>query len=142
MQNIIAMLHVQAVSVLNIKALIPVVLDNLLPNYNRWKTLFLNTLSKYKLIDHVINDVSAAIAIDLHWHRMDCIVRSWLYGTIVTDHIEIATTAAPTACSLWCGLEDQFISHKETCTMILDAEFRTLVQGNLSVLNTVAVSRP
>jgi hypothetical protein len=74
---IVAVLHVQAVSVLNIKALIPVVLDNLLRNYNRWKTLFLNTT-----------------------------VRSWLYDTAVSNLIEIATTPSSIACSLWCGLED------------------------------------
>jgi hypothetical protein len=86
---IVAVLHVQAVSVLNIKALIPVVLDNLLPNYNQWKTLFLNT-----------------IVADLHWRSMDYTVRSWLYDTTVSNLIEIATTPSSIACSLWCGLED------------------------------------
>jgi hypothetical protein len=91
-QAVIPVLHVQEVSVLNIKALVPVILDNLSLNYNQWKTLFLNTFGMYKLTDHVIDDVS----VDSHWRRMDCTMRSWLYGTIVLDLIEVATTAAPT----------------------------------------------
>jgi hypothetical protein len=129
-QAVASVLHVQPISVLNIKALIPVILDNLSPNYNRWKTLFLNTLGKYELTDHVIDYVVAA---DPHWRRMDCTVRSWLYSIVVPDLIEITTTATPTNRSLWRGLEDQFVGHKETRTMILDAEFHTFVQGNLFV---------
>jgi hypothetical protein len=52
--TIVAALHAQAVGVLNIKALVPVVLDNLSPNYTWWKTLFLNTLGKYELSSHVL----------------------------------------------------------------------------------------
>jgi hypothetical protein len=52
----VATLHAQAVAVLNIKSMIPVLLDNLSPNYSRWKVLFLNTLGKYELIDHVLVD--------------------------------------------------------------------------------------
>jgi hypothetical protein len=125
-------LHAQAISVLDIKALIPVVLDNLSPNYNRWKTLFLNTLGKYKLTDHVINNVSTAIAANLHWRSMDCPVRSWLYGTVMSNLIEIATTPSSIARSLWRGLEDQIVGNKETCAMFLDAEFRMFIQGELS----------
>jgi hypothetical protein len=36
-------------------------------------------------------------------------------------------TAHPTACSIWHSLEDQFIDHKKTCAMILDAEFHTFI---------------
>jgi hypothetical protein len=92
-QAVVPVLHVQEVSVLNIKALI---LDNLSLNYNQWKTLFLNTFGMYKLTDHVIGDVS----VDPHWRRMDCTMRSWLYGTIVLDLIDVTTTAAPTTRSL------------------------------------------
>jgi hypothetical protein len=35
--------------------------------------------------------------------------------------------------TIWLGLEEQFIGNKETHAIILDAEFRTLVQGDLSV---------
>jgi hypothetical protein len=84
-------------------------------------------------MDHVINDISAAVIADLHWRRMDYAVHAWLYSTVTPDLIEIATTPSPIARSLWHGLEDEFISNKETRAMILDAEFRTFVQGELSI---------
>jgi hypothetical protein len=64
---------------------------------------------------------------------MDFTIRSWLYDTITPDLIEIATTPHPMTHSLWLGLEDQFIRNRETCTTILDAEFRTFVQGDISI---------
>jgi hypothetical protein len=34
---------------------------------------------------------------------------------------------------VWLGLEQQFLGNKETRALLLDAEFRTFVQGNLSI---------
>jgi hypothetical protein len=102
----VAALHAQAVSVLNVKAMIPIFLNNLSPHYNWWKTLFLNMLSNYEHSDHVLIDVTPDVIVDPHWRQMDCIVRSWLYGTIAPNLIEVASTPHPTARSLWLGLEE------------------------------------
>ena len=64
---------------------------------------------------------------------MDCTVKSWLFGTVSSDFIEVVSTASPTSRTIWLGLEEQFIGNKETRAIILDAKFRTLVQGDLSV---------
>jgi hypothetical protein len=72
---------------------------------------------------------------------MDCTVHPWQNSIVATSLIEITTTALPMACSIWCGLEDQFIDHKETHAMILDAEFRTSIQGELFFLTTVVISK-
>lgn len=40
---------------------------------------------------------------------------------------------APTARRVWLGLERQFIGNREHRTMILNAEFCALVQGDLEV---------
>jgi hypothetical protein len=42
---------------------------------------------------------------------MDCTVRSWLYDSVAPDLIEIASKAQHTACSIWLGLEDQFVDN-------------------------------
>lgn len=104
-QAAVVALHAQTVAVLNIKALISVVLDNISPNYTRWKTL-LNNTDKYELSDHVVEDVRPEVVVDPHWRCMDCTVRSWLYVSVAPDLIEIASTAQHTACSIWLGLED------------------------------------
>ena len=49
-------LHQQAISVLNIKALIPVTLDLTAGNYTRWRGMFLVVLGKYALTDHMLSD--------------------------------------------------------------------------------------
>jgi hypothetical protein len=63
---VVAALHVQAVVVLHIKSMIPVLLDNLSPNYSQWKVLFLNTLVKYELVDHILLDPPPAEVVDPH----------------------------------------------------------------------------
>jgi hypothetical protein len=79
------------------------------------------------------SDVPLEVAADPKWKHMDCTMRSWLYGIINPDLIEISSTGVPTASSIWLGLEDQFVDNKETRAMILDAEFHTFVQGELSI---------
>ncbi|KAL6639655.1 hypothetical protein ACP70R_023385 [Stipagrostis hirtigluma subsp. patula] len=121
------------VAVQNIKAFIPIVLDITTSNYTKWKTLFLNTLGKYELADHVLEDVPAEDSITPHWTRMDCTVRGWLYSTISADLLEIVMDPKPTAHAVWLGLEEQFVGNKEQCAMILDTQFGTFVQGDLSI---------
>ena len=43
-----------ALTILNIKVLVHVVLDRAANNYSRWHTLFLFILGKYALTDHVL----------------------------------------------------------------------------------------
>jgi hypothetical protein len=124
-------LHAQGVAVPNIKTMIPLVLEQTSTFYSRWRTIFLNTVAKYALDCLVLSDDD--FSTDPHWHHMDCTVKSWLYGTVSPDLIEAVSTASPTSRSIWLGLEDQFIGNKETRAILLDAEFRTLVQGDLSI---------
>ncbi|GJM87800.1 hypothetical protein PR202_ga03793 [Eleusine coracana subsp. coracana] len=49
-------LHSQAMAVLKIKALVLITLDLASANFSRWRTLFVNTLKKYALTDHVFED--------------------------------------------------------------------------------------
>jgi hypothetical protein len=76
-------LHTQAVSVLNVKALVPVTLDLTAGNYTRWRGLFFVTLGKYALTDYVVLDTPPTNQPD--WMQMDCVVLGWLYGTISAD---------------------------------------------------------
>lgn len=97
-------LHVQAVAVSNIKTMIPLELHQASPHYNRWRLLFLNTLSKYGLDTLVLSD--ADVSTDTHWHRMDCTVKSWLYSTVSSDLIEAVSTSAPTSRSFGWALKN------------------------------------
>jgi hypothetical protein len=129
-----AALHAQAVAILNVKSLVPIVLDFTSPHFNRWRGLFLNTLERYALVDHVLSDDDRSN--DTMWKRMDCTVLSWLYGTINPELLEVVMNRdddPPIARLVWLGLEQQFIGNKESRALLLDAEFRTFVQGSLSI---------
>jgi hypothetical protein len=69
-------LHAQDVPVFNIKTMTPLVLEQTSAFYSHQCTVFLNTVTKYAL-DCPDDDFS----MDPHWHRMDCNVMSWLFGT-------------------------------------------------------------
>ena len=73
-------LHAQAVAVQNIRHLVRVVLDVTSGSFARWREQFLLALGKYSLQGHVLQDDRPLNSPD--WERMDCVVRSWLYGTL------------------------------------------------------------
>ena len=67
---------------------------------------------------------------------MDCVVRSWLYGTLSGDLVDIVlarSAGGATARSAWLAIEAQFLGNREARALILDAKFRTFVQGDLSI---------
>ena len=76
-------LHAQAVGVQNIRGLVPIVLDSSADNYSRWRESFLLTLGKFSLQDHILYDGPAPAVPD--WIRMDCVVSSWIHGTVSSD---------------------------------------------------------
>jgi len=122
-------LHAQAVAVQSIRSLIPVVLDVNSGSYSRWREQFL-TFGKYSLQTHIFNDHPAAPSAD--WIRMDCVVRSWLYGTLFGDFVDIVmarSDGGATARSAWLAIEAQFLGNREARALILDAKFRTFCAG-------------
>jgi hypothetical protein len=119
------------VAVQNIRALIPVVLDLTAGNYNRWRDQFLLTVGKYSLQDHVLQNDSAPSFPD--WQRMDCVVKSWIFGTITDDLAASISSRNSTARVAWLAVESQFLNNKETRALLLEAKFRNFVQGDLSV---------
>lgn len=75
--------------ILNVKSFVPVTLDLIFSHYNRWCGLFLNTLERYALADHVLNDED--FFYDIVWKCMDCTMPSWLYGNITSELHKVVT---------------------------------------------------
>jgi len=126
-------LHAQAVAVQNIRSLIPILLDLNAGNYARWRDQFLLTAGKFSLEDHVLRDPPACVFPD--WTRMDCVVKSWIYGTVSNDLADTAMERDTTARAAWLALETQFLGNRETRVLYLDAQFRQFVQGDLSIVD-------
>ena len=126
-----AAVHAMAIAVLNIKVLVPLVLDRAADNYNRWRSMFLVVLGKYALTDHVLSDVVNADR--PAWVQMNCTVLTWIYCTIHADLQQSTMNRKPTARGAWTYLENEFLGQRESCALLLSAEFRTAKQGSASI---------
>lgn len=127
----VANLHAQASAVQNIRSLVPIVLEPLSTNYSKWRRHHLLVLGRYALTDHVTSDMTHP---DVPaWHRMDCVVLSWIFNAVSSELMESITTRnGMTARTTWLGVERQILGHREMRALHLDAEFRNFVQGTLS----------
>ena len=55
---------------------------------------------------------------------MDCVVKSWILGSISDDLADTISAGAISARDAWHAVETQFLGNCETCALYLDAEFR------------------
>ena len=123
--------HAAAIAVLNIKVLVPVVLDRTANNYNRWRALFLVVLGKYALTDHVLTDMVNANRPACV--QMNCTILTWIYGMINADLQQSTMLKNPNARVAWLHLEDEFLGQRESRALLLSTEFRTAKQGSSSI---------
>lgn len=124
-------LPTQAVNVASIRTHVPIVLSLADSNYGLWRELFLTTLGKYELTAHVAGGTSGAV--DSNWTRDDFTVKSWLYGSISTELLTMVACSSSSAAAIWTALENLFRDNKKARAIHLEAEFRALAQGNLSI---------
>jgi hypothetical protein len=127
--TVIAGLHLQATTVLNVRQLMNIVLDSS-TNYACWRDLMEQALQRYTLIKHVTDDTPSN---DPGWIQMDNIVLNWISNSISTDLHQVVRERGCTARHLWLTIENQFLGNREQRTLHLDATFRTFVQHDLSV---------
>ena len=77
---------------------------------------------------------------------MDCCVLTWVYCTISNDLQQSLMIRDPAARDAWLYLEGEFLGQRESRALLLEAEFRSFKQGDLSVtdychrLETMAAS--
>jgi hypothetical protein len=113
MHEAVALLHLhsEAVVVHNIRLLVPIVLDLVANNYTHWREQFLLIVGKFSLQDHVECDSPAVILPNLD--RMDCVVRSWIYGAISNDLVETVLQPGTSARVIRLAVESQFLDNRE-----------------------------
>jgi hypothetical protein len=64
---------------------------------------------------------------------MDNVVKSWIWGTISPDLLDVVRQRGHTTHDTWLVLENNFLGNHETRALQIDATFQSFVQGNLSV---------
>jgi hypothetical protein len=72
------------------------------PHYKRWCYLFLLTLCRYALDDHILSDVAD---LSIYWARLDNIMVAWILITLSPDLHEIIRELMKTACQAWLAPE-------------------------------------
>jgi hypothetical protein len=134
----------QATAVVNVKAIIPIILDKATNTYTKWRGLFLIVLGKYALTHHVLKD--EVLPQRPAWLQADCVVLTWIYGTVSGNLQQSLMIRQRRAREAWCYLEDEFLGQKESRALLLETQFRNLRQDSLSItdfchrLETMAAS--
>lgn len=65
---------------------------------------------------------------------MDCIVKSWLLGTISDNLAETISMCGASTGTALLDIKSQILGNRETQVLYLDAQFRNFSQGDLSIL--------
>ncbi|XP_072146370.1 uncharacterized protein [Setaria viridis] len=117
---------IAVVQTVNISSHVPILLDLLDPNYSQWRCFF----------DTVLDDlVKSPMPIEqrtAEWRQIDCCLVNWLYTTVNKNVFDIIYNPRASAFSVWTDIEGLFRDHKLQ-RAVLEAEFRSLNQGNLSI---------
>ena len=62
---------------------------------------------------------------------MNCVIKSWIIGTIAADIADAADSHDASTRAAWLAIEEQFLGHRESRAIYRDAEFRNFCQGNV-----------
>jgi hypothetical protein len=122
----------------NIKSHVPLILDIVNPNYLEWRCFFDSVLGKFGLQSHIADAPSAAQRADPDWIMIDQCLLNWIYNTITRDVLRIIRVPGTTAYSIWAAIVDLFRDHQLHRAVYLEAEYRSLYQGDLSITDYTA----
>ncbi|KAL9995939.1 putative RNA-directed DNA polymerase [Helianthus debilis subsp. tardiflorus] len=137
-----------AVTVSNIKTLIPVTLEMESAQYTTWSELFRLQCRAFLVSNHLLPNTKPTAsapsndgkdkqekqtppAVD-SWERLDAIVLQWIYGTISSDLLHTIFKTNTTAYDAWHALELIFQDNKATRAIHLKNKFSNTRLENFS----------
>ena len=103
-----------AMNVASVKTHVPVVLDLSKSNYAKWRMLVAILLGKYELSNHVAAQ-TPVVERTAEWNREDFIVRSWLYGSISEEILDIIMAEDQTAYDAYMLIRNLFQIGRASC---------------------------
>ncbi|XP_021997868.1 uncharacterized protein LOC110894919 [Helianthus annuus] len=127
-----------AVTVSNIRTLIPVTLDIETGHYTTWLQLFKIQCKSFQVYDHLQpRETPATSSSDKDkdkdkdkeqapaetWERLDSIVLQWIYGTISSDLLHTILKPNTTAYDAWTALANLFQDNKASRIIDLNNRF-------------------
>lgn len=134
-----------ALTITNVKSLIPITLDMEHGMYHSWAALFTVLVRVHDLHHHIIppteeSEVAAYTASKAKdpalWKRLDAAVLQWIYGTISTDLLHAILLKDDTAHGAWARLESMFQDNKASRATHLEEELAGLDFENFSSIDS------
>ncbi|XP_062217844.1 uncharacterized protein LOC133918115 [Phragmites australis] len=97
------------------------------------ESLFEVALKKYALDDHV--RTTSPSNPDAQWILLDALVHSWLYIVISFDLIAMVMDSTASAYDIWTRITGLYRDNTETCSIYLEQEFHSLMEGSMTVVD-------
>jgi hypothetical protein len=101
-------------------------------NYGHWRCFFDEVLGKFGLTRHVRSPPPLDER-DAEWRMVDHYIVSWIYATVSKSVFDIVHKLKRSAFSLWGDVEGLFRDNELQRVVYLEAEFRSLKQGDMSI---------
>ncbi|XP_071704032.1 uncharacterized protein [Rutidosis leptorrhynchoides] len=127
-----------ALSISNIKNLVPITLDMEKVQYNSWAHLFNLHYKAYDVLDHIITvtldssssssdtTTTTTVTKDALWHCLDTLVLQWIYGTISNDLMNQILEDESDAANAWLRLQNIFQDNKNSRALYLQRQFNII----------------
>jgi len=134
-----------ALTITNVKSLIPITLDAGNVMYHNWATLFTVLVRVHDLHHHIIslmeaNEVASYAASKVGdpalWKRLNVAVLQWIYGTISTNLLHAILLKDDTTQGAWACLESMFHDNKLSRATHLEEELADLNFENFSSIDS------
>ena len=134
-----------ALTVTNVKSLVPIELDTGTGMYHSWAALFKVLVRVHDVYEHIIppTEIEAVAAYektksdDLSlWKRLDAVVLQWIYGTISKNLLLAILLKDDSAQGAWSRLESMFQDNKASWATHLEEELSDLNFENFSSIDS------
>ncbi|GJW33715.1 ribonuclease H-like domain-containing protein [Tanacetum coccineum] len=111
-------------------------------NYSSWVYYFSHLCHGYGILDHLVDPVTSSSNTtptdpppkDVEWTKIDFIIRSWIFSTLVPSLRKRLVDLNPTTTKdAWTYIEAIFQDNKRPRALALKAELRNLKLGDLSI---------
>lgn len=109
-----------ALTVTNIKSLIPITLEMEKSQYTSWSELFKIHCRAYQVLDHIIKLTESPSAPTGSWSRINTIVLQWIYNTISNDLFNTIHKPNTTTFQAWDRLAGIFKDKKDSRALYLN----------------------
>jgi hypothetical protein len=117
---------------ISIRHHVHVILDMDEANFGQWRDFFESALGKFGLLSHVLTTTPDADR-DREWRKIDSCVVNWILATVSKGVFDTVRRDRQDAFTLWNAVAGLFQDNEMQRAVYLEAELRSLQQGDLSI---------